>query len=1018
MLRDLLGRVEQIEDLGPVFRALGFEGAWEPVPPGAWLGEAQAAAAEVRRAALVARHDAFRVFGLDAGDPERAAGAGARRLASQAERGLVCAPGRAPRRLVCATWRVRGSGGAHLSIRTAAFDLDPVSGSAVATLERCAPGATETALALSLRVGEALSSEGVSARFFKAFRATLERLTDRLETPRSRGDRHTLALTALTRVLFLYFAQAKGWLDGDAQYLIHRFDGALQAHRGFHRHVFEPLCFGALNRPPHERSRTARLLGRLPFLNGGLFEATALERRHGTARWTNEAWRDAFDDLFERFHFSVREREGEDLVAPDMLGRVFEGVMDPDERRRSGSYYTPAALVREVVKAGLEAVLASRLGLAPSVAERWVYRGEPPSPAPDLARLAVLDPAVGSGAFLLGALEEIAALRRGTGEGPPSMVRRDVLAHSLHGVDLKLTAVRLTELRLWLALVAEDDTAEIARLAPLPNLDGHVRQGDALIDPLAVAAALGGGAGLRALRRDVERLGRARAAVFNLAGPAKRDALRRLTHAEAALAGELFQQALAILDGRIHSLLAGARDRDLFGRARGLDAPARRELRSLRQARRAIRGAARRLAHDGETPFFAFESHFGDILARGGFDLVVGNPPWVRGERLPARVREILALLYPSWRPAATRGFAHLPDLAVAFVDRALQLVAPSGGVALLLPAKLTTSGYAAQLRERLSAGARVERAASLEGMGHGFAAAVYPMAVIAVRADPGATDQLATALGPKSAAPQMPQRSLNGSGPWILSLDATTVSRRVRANFPALRERWTPQLGVKTGADGVFLVATPAPWTRPAVRGRDVAAWIAAPRLHLLWTHAADGRVLSALPPALQAHFALCGDRLLRRSDYRSGPPWQLFRLALASCAHRVIWPDLAPRLVAAILPPELVPLNTVYGVATRVADDACALAALLNSRWASALAGLAADPARGGFHRFNARVVGDLPVPPAGAPAWELLTAAGRARIPSDDIVAQAFELDRSDLRALARAAPAPLPVDIAYK
>src|SRR5207244_6232505 len=88
-------------------------------------------------------------------------------------------------------------------------------------------------------------------------------------------------------------------------------------------------------------------------------------------------------------------------------------------------------------------------------------------------------------------------------------------------------------------------------------------------------------------------------------------------------------------------------------------------------------------------------------------DLVVGNPPWVRGERLPARVRETLAHRYPSWRPSAVRGFGHLPDLAVAFVERALELAAPGGCVALLVPAKLASSGYAEPLRQRLSHGDR-----------------------------------------------------------------------------------------------------------------------------------------------------------------------------------------------------------------------------------------------------------------------------------------------------------------------
>src|SRR5581483_469661 len=186
-------------------------------------------------------------------------------------------------------------------------------------------------------------------------------------------------------------------------------------------------------------------------------------RRLGVAHWANSDWRDAFENLFERFHFSVRERDGADFVAPDMLGRVFEGVMDPVERRRSGSYYTPAVLVRELVRTGLEALLASKFGLPPRLAERWVHFGEPPSRCPDLGQITVLDPAVGSGAFLLGALEGLATLRRDPGRSPAAL-SRDTLAQSLHGVALKLAAVRLTELRIWLDLVAADTTADIALL--------------------------------------------------------------------------------------------------------------------------------------------------------------------------------------------------------------------------------------------------------------------------------------------------------------------------------------------------------------------------------------------------------------------------------------------------------------------------------------------------------------------------------------------------------------------------
>src|SRR5438552_10676089 len=430
VLRSLLARTEQIDDLREGLVVRGDGAALEPVPPVPWLGPA-AETARVYRAALIGRCGAFRIFALHADDPARAARAAAARLAAGMERGLVIALGGVPLRLVLAAWGASGRGPA---VRSAALAPADPTAADLALLERLTPAPDESALALSLRVGEALGTEAVTPRFFRAFRAVLERFTDRLPTPRSRSDRHALALTALTRVLFLYFVQEKGWLDGDRRYLSHLLDRALTARRHFHRVALHPLCFGVLNRPVAERSAAARALGRLPFLNGGLFEPTALERRHGPAVWPNPDWRDAFDDLFERFRFSARETGAGESVAPDMLGRVFEGVMDSTERHASGTYYTPAPIVRDLVRAA-------------------------PAHPPDLRTLAILDPAAGSGAFLLGALDELIALRAAAGEPATAALRRDVVARSLYGVDLNPAAVRLPELRLWLALVAADDAA-------------------------------------------------------------------------------------------------------------------------------------------------------------------------------------------------------------------------------------------------------------------------------------------------------------------------------------------------------------------------------------------------------------------------------------------------------------------------------------------------------------------------------------------------------------------------------
>jgi hypothetical protein len=161
-------------------------------------------------------------------------------------------------------------------------------------------------------------------------------------------------------------------------------------------------------------------------------------------------------------------------------------------------------------------------------------------------------------------------------------------------------------------------------------------------------------------------------------------------------------------------------------------------------------------------------------------------------------------------------------------------------------------------------------------------------------------------------------------------------------------------------------------------------------------------------LPAALEQILASHLDRLARRSDCRGGVPWELFRTGLGISRHRVIWPDLARRLAASVPPVDAVPLNTVYGIITRTGEESFALSALLNTRWLTALARLVADPARGGFCRFNARVVRSLPVPPADSHAWTALTNHGRRAQGADDLVADVFELSPGDRRALARVAP----------
>jgi hypothetical protein len=283
-------------------------------------------------------------------------------------------------------------------------------------------------------------------------------------------------------------------------------------------------------------------------------------------------------------------------------------------------------------------------------------------------------------------------------------------------------------------------------------------------------------------------------------------------------------------------------------------------------------------------------------------------------------------------------------------------------------------------------------------------------MALVTVRRNPEPAASLQTALGSDPTRPPLPQHLLQTPGPWTLVPDAGAVARRLARECPPIRDRWNPSLGVKTGADAVFLVGQEVPGTRPAVRGRDLARWHATPRVFVMWPHDGAGRPLQRLEGELARHLIPHLDRLKRRTDYRGGPPWQVFRTRLALSPHRVLWPDLSRELAAVVPSSDLVPLNTVYGIATRTAEDAHALAALLNTPWCTALARLAADAARGGYRRFNARVVGALPLPVTDPPTWAMLAECGRRHEPADALAAELYHLDAADRRALSRLVPDP--------
>jgi hypothetical protein len=848
-----------------------------------------------------------------------------------------------------------------------------------------------------------LGREAVTRRFYRA----LERLVGLLASEargRAPADaRRDIALLYASRLLFLSFLEAKEWLDGDRAFLARHYDVCLGRSGGFQRRVLVPLFFGTLNTPVRRRAPTARALGRIPFLNGGLFARSALEREHAELEFRDEDLGLFLSDLLGRYRFTAREEStewSEAAVDPEMLGRAFESMMAGHERRNTGAFFTPHELVARVIGEALGEAIGfplEAIGGVETAPNAAFGVGETEAITARLTALRLLDPACGSGAFLVHALERIATLLGALGDARPvTELRRAVLTRSVFGVDINPTAVWLCQLRLWLSIVIESPSRDPAQVAPLPNLDRHIRVGD----------ALSGDDVLRGVSPGSTVVARLRSRYARAVGARKRTLSRALDRAERSAAIGVIERRIESIGHARRDLLAAVRSRDLFGGRSAVPQLMRASLAELRSELRTARVRRKMLLAGGALPF-SFATHFADVTAGGGFDVVVGNPPWVRVHRIPARARAALRRDYASYRGAAWRhgasasragaGFAGQVDLAALFIERSLGLTAPGGVVALLVPAKLWRSLAGGGVREMIRGDHTLVALEDWSDAPSLFDAAVYPSLCIVRR---GHADANRVAAGTRITVHAARVAAVWDVHPRELGLDDTPgapwllLPPPARRAFDAVRSAGVPfaashlgapLLGVKCGCNGAFLlrvdgarlaagedgraVDVEAELLRPVIRGEHVTRWrVAANSERVIWTHGANGVALDRLPPRAERWFRAWRRRLLARADARGTLRWwSLFRTEAANHdLARVVWADFGRAPTAALLEPgdRAVPINTCYAVRCADRTDALALAVILNSPLAAAWLAAVAEPARGGYRRYLGWTVSLMPL------------------------------------------------------
>ncbi len=642
------------------------------------------------------------------------------------------------------------------------------------------------------RVRRSFNVEKVTKRFYTEYKKYHQALTDRIEgiPPSRERDRRWYASVLLNRLKFIYFIQKKGFINGDPNYLKTKL-GEVQALRGpdrfyeYFRDFLLPFFHQGLGTPTQDAvwddAAVERIVGEVPYVDGGIFERHALERYYEISIPD-----EAFEKIFEffdqwRWHLDERPSGDHNEINPDILGFIFEQYVNYTEkgRKEKGAYYTKPdvtgymstytiipAVVDRLVSAGLDdpaAVLLSKSG------DRYLHDslgygigkdlpdGElPPSEYPDpdldialpgerwcdvthrrgryrelvdlvdgggvtnideaitanldiaglmedyfflasadecriafdvLRSLTVCDPTCGSGAFLLAALDVLEPMYTavydcmeeliGTG-GPDtdlnelnatfSEVRshpnqrywllKTICLNNLFGLDLMGEASEIAKLRLFLKLVAQLD--DVSQIEPLPDLDFNIKTGNLLVgiaDPEDVARRFGD------VLQSFPGLAAAEQAA-QLAG----DAYGRFTAAQLSEGSAEGVSGKRRLTNQIQAATHQA-DNTLFD----------------------MRGEAGNFEgwKNSHVPFHWF-AEFPSVWRHGGFDVVIGNPPYINKKQVTEY----------TWRGYVTE---KCPDLYAVCMERASTLLNPKGRMAMIVMHNLCFSHGFASLREYLS---------------------------------------------------------------------------------------------------------------------------------------------------------------------------------------------------------------------------------------------------------------------------------------------------------------------------
>lgn len=562
---------------------------------------------------------------------------------------------------------------------------------------------------------EAFDVEKITQKFFERYEEIFRAVEMEIGKYFTDSATRTLFTQRLfNRLMFLYFVQKKGWLkfEGNNNYLQTLFQKSSEENENFYDERLQPLFFNGLNTPKEKRDLSVnQTIGDVEFLNGGLFErdADGFDAKE-KVKIPNHIFEKIFN-LFAQYNFTVEESTPIDVqvaVDPEMLGKVFEELVTG--RHASGSYYTPRPVVSFMCRESLKHYLStydSAETIAAFVDEgNAEFLRDAEGVFEALKKIRVCDPACGSGAYILGMLQELMRLRTAIfassniDDKSAYRRKREIIETNLYGVDKDNFAVQVARLRLWLALAIESDVAY-----PLPNLDYKIGGGDSLLAPIEELQPNFERNRLKDEFRkakddfteenDSEKKKELREQVEDL----RRQIAESLDHAEKKAQNP---NDIAFAEKQ-RELKAKELQRVIREGKKDVALKWQKELNNLDQQIAAWKIAGGRYDSKG---IFDWTVEFLEVFdtptkADSGFDVVLANPPYVQQEDIDKQAKPKLLKIY-------AESMTGKSDLFVAFYTRGLQMLKSGGMHVFVCSNSWLDVGYGGKLQSYLLDNSRV----------------------------------------------------------------------------------------------------------------------------------------------------------------------------------------------------------------------------------------------------------------------------------------------------------------------